>query len=236
MDNPISSINVKVYKGIVKGRHNKGVCLFKGTKNKKKKKKKGKYEVPHSLAQALTLTVTLSPNHYTRSNFGRPCTQFHLVHTIIHEYTYFGHLWIVHGSIGHLWRQERDHARHTAQTFSKRQAPSQWKSTGERRAEIPEERETRNGSSAEGGDEDVISTQECHTYIIYSYLSFPCPRETGSNDTERSRTPCNKKAPDLSKPLLPTHTGYYSITLYIWILSSPCTLNVQHLVPELHNP
>ena len=43
------------------------------------------------------------------------------------------------------------------------------------------------------------------------------------------RTPCNKKAPDLSKPLLLSHTGYYSITLYIWILPSPCTLS---LVPK----
>ena len=91
MDNPISSINVKVYKGIAKGRHNKGVCLFK------RRKIKGKYEIPHSLAQALTLTltVTLSPNHYTTSNFRRPCTQSHLVYTITHEYTYFGHLWIL---------------------------------------------------------------------------------------------------------------------------------------------
>ena len=55
---------------------------------------------------------------------------------------------------------ERDHARHTAQTVSERQATSQWKSTSERRAETPEEREARNGSSAirhfEGGDEDVM--------------------------------------------------------------------------------
>ena len=54
---------------------------------------------------------------------------------------------------------ERDHARHTAQTVSERQATSQWKSIGERGAETPEERETRNGSSVirhcERGDEDV---------------------------------------------------------------------------------
>ena len=55
MDNPISSINVKVYKGIAKERHNKGVCLFK------RRKKKGKYEIPHSLSQALTLTLILIP-------------------------------------------------------------------------------------------------------------------------------------------------------------------------------
>ena len=53
------------------------------------------------------------------------------------------------------------HARHTAQTVGERQATSQWKNTGERRAaETPEERETRNGSSVirhfEGGDEDVM--------------------------------------------------------------------------------
>ena len=58
-------------------------------------------------------------------------------------------------------RRERDHARHAAQTVSERQATSQWKITGEHRAaETPEERETRNGSSAirhfEGGDEDVM--------------------------------------------------------------------------------
>ena len=47
-------------------------------------------------------------------------------------------------------------ARHAAQTVSK---TSQWKSTRERGAGTPEERETRNGSSAirhfERGDEDV---------------------------------------------------------------------------------
>ena len=57
-------------------------------------------------------------------------------------------------------RREADHARHAAQTVSERQATSQWKSTGERGAETPEERETRNGSSAiqhiEGGYEDVM--------------------------------------------------------------------------------
>ena len=60
-------------------------------------------------------------------------------------------------------RRERDHARHTAQIVSERQATSQWRSTSERGAspaETPEERETRNGSSTirhfEGGDEDVV--------------------------------------------------------------------------------
>ena len=57
-------------------------------------------------------------------------------------------------------RRERDHARHTAQTVSERQVTSQWKITGERGAETPEERETRNGSSViryfEGVDEDVM--------------------------------------------------------------------------------
>ena len=56
-------------------------------------------------------------------------------------------------------RRERGRARHAAQTASERQATSQWKSTCERGAETPEERETRNGSSAirhfERGDEDV---------------------------------------------------------------------------------
>ena len=45
-------------------------------------------------------------------------------------------------------RRERGSARHAAQTTSKRQVTSQWKSTRERRAETPEEREMRNGSSA----------------------------------------------------------------------------------------
>ena len=65
------------------------------------------------------------------------------------------------GAKGWKKRRERDHARHTAQIISERQATSQWKNTSERRAaETPEERETRNGSSAiwhfEGGDEDVM--------------------------------------------------------------------------------
>ena len=46
--------------------------------------------------------------------------------------------------------------------------------------------------------------------FLHPYLSFHCLRKTGFNDTER--TSCNKKAPDLSKPLLPTYAGYYSIT------------------------
>ena len=37
-----------------------------------------KYPFP---VPTLTLTVTLSPNHYTMNNFGRPCTQFHLMYT-----------------------------------------------------------------------------------------------------------------------------------------------------------
>ena len=57
-------------------------------------------------------------------------------------------------------RREADHARHAAQTVSERQATSQWKSTGESGAKTPEERETRNGSSAirhiEGAYEDVM--------------------------------------------------------------------------------
>ena len=52
---------------------------------------------------------------------------------------------------------DRGRARHAAQTASERQATSQWKSTRERGAETPEERETRNGSSVirhfEQGDE-----------------------------------------------------------------------------------
>ena len=38
--------------------------------------------------------------------------------------------------------------RHAVQTVSERQATLQWKSTRECRAETPEEREMRNGSSA----------------------------------------------------------------------------------------
>ena len=116
-----------------------------------------------------------------------------------------------------LQRQQRDHARHAAQTVSERQATSQWKSISERGAETPEERETRNRSSAirhlEGGDWrcDGI-TFNFHTglshiyYLFIPVLSLP---KTDCNDTERSRTPCNKKAPVLTKPLLPPHTGYY---------------------------
>ena len=71
-----------IYKGIVKGRQSKGVCHFKIRKRKKKKRKRKVWNT-HSLSQALTLTltVTLSPNHYTMNNFGRPCTQFHLMYT-----------------------------------------------------------------------------------------------------------------------------------------------------------
>ena len=49
----------------------KGVCHFK----RKKKKQRN----IHSLSLALTLTTILSPNHYTTSNFRRPCTQFRLM-------------------------------------------------------------------------------------------------------------------------------------------------------------
>ena len=49
--------------------------------------------------------------------------------------------------------------RHAVQTVSERQATLQWKSTRERGAETPKERETSNGSSAirdfERGDEDM---------------------------------------------------------------------------------
>ena len=45
-------------------------------------------------------------------------------------------------------RRERGRAKYAAQTASERQATSQWKSTRERGAETPEERETSNGSSA----------------------------------------------------------------------------------------
>ena len=44
-------------------------------------------------------------------------------------------------------QRERGRARHAAQTDSERQATSQWKSTRERGAETPEEREMMNGSS-----------------------------------------------------------------------------------------
>ena len=56
-------------------------------------------------------------------------------------------------------RRERGRTTHAVQTVSKRQATLQWRSTRERGAEAPEERETRNGSSViqhfERGDEDV---------------------------------------------------------------------------------
>ena len=46
-------------------------------------------------------------------------------------------------------RKERGRTRHAIQTVSKRQATLQWKITCECGAETPEERETRNGSSAD---------------------------------------------------------------------------------------
>ena len=56
-------------------------------------------------------------------------------------------------------RRERGCTRYAVQTVSKRQATLQWKSTRKCGAETPEERETRNRSSAirhfERGDEDV---------------------------------------------------------------------------------
>jgi len=51
------------------------VTLRQGKKNKKAMK----YPFPAwTQAPTLTLTATLSPNHYTMSNFRRPCTQLHL--------------------------------------------------------------------------------------------------------------------------------------------------------------
>ena len=56
-------------------------------------------------------------------------------------------------------RERRRRAGHAAQTAGEQQATSQWKSTRERGAETPEERETRNESSMichfERGDEDL---------------------------------------------------------------------------------
>ena len=54
----------------------KGVCHFK--------KEGKKNEIIHSPSQALNLIliVILSPNRYTTSNFGRPCTQFRLIYTM----------------------------------------------------------------------------------------------------------------------------------------------------------
>ena len=54
----------------------KGVCHFL----RQGKKQKNQWNI-HSLSLALTLTLTaiLSPNRYTTSNFGRPCTQFCLM-------------------------------------------------------------------------------------------------------------------------------------------------------------
>ena len=54
-------------------RQDKGVCHFKA---RGKKKQWNTHSL--SLALTLTLTATLSPNHYTTSNFGRPCTQLRL--------------------------------------------------------------------------------------------------------------------------------------------------------------
>ena len=54
--------------------------VFVTLRQGKKKKRWNTY----SLSQALTLTptVTLSPNHYTTSNFGKPGSQFRLMYTM----------------------------------------------------------------------------------------------------------------------------------------------------------
>ena len=53
------------------------------------------------------------------------------------------------------------------------------------------------------------------SHIYYSYLSFPCQRldpiilKDLDHETRKFLT-------SLSEPLLPHHTGYYSITLFTW--------------------
>ena len=59
-----------------------------------------------------------------------------------------------------------------------------------------------------------------HILPIHSYLSFPYPRKTGSNDAER--TPWNKNAPDLSNPYTSDWLSFY------------CTLDVD--ITILHVP
>ena len=53
----------------------KGVCHFKT----RGKKKLNIHCLSLPLPLTLTLTTILTPNHYTTSNFGRPCTQFRLM-------------------------------------------------------------------------------------------------------------------------------------------------------------
>ena len=66
--------------------------------------------------------------------------------------------------------------RHAVQTVSERKATLQWKSTRECGAETPEERETRNGSSAirhfERGDEDDGLT---YTGLPHNSCFHPTP-------------------------------------------------------------
>ena len=64
-------------------------------------------------------------------------------------------------------RREKGCARHAAQTASERQATSQWKSTHEHRAETPEEKETRNGSSA------ILHFERGDFYTGLPHIYFP---------------------------------------------------------------
>ena len=52
--------------------------VFVTLRERERKKKAMKYPFPVP-SPNLTLTTILSPNHYTTSNFGRPCTQFRLM-------------------------------------------------------------------------------------------------------------------------------------------------------------
>ena len=73
---------------------------------------------------------------------------------------------------------------------------------------------------------------------IHLYLSFLYPRETGSNDAER--TPRNKKAPDLGNPwfhprrVISTLDVDSAISMYP-VKSSVCTTTLKQASSEVHN-
>ena len=89
----------------------------------------------------------------------------------------------------------------------------------------------RTGSPDNNDTECVRCIQDKRTPKLYSSMNNMDPGPV---------PPELLVAPNLSKPLLPLHTGYYSITLYIWILPSQFTLLVCTTLKEtstfkLHN-
>ena len=127
-------------------------------------------------------------------------------------------------------RWERDHARHAAQTVSERWATSQWKSTGERGAETPEERETRRcGTLKEAMKMWWNNLQFSHKTVTQILFIHTCPCLA-----QERLDPMILK--DLAKNTMQQESwvnACFHLTLAIilsyftcmWILSSPCTLS-----------